>query len=88
MQFLSSEKKPRGYQTLYRKEVAQQKRAALSNQVKKEVREDLTPRGEKLKRGANEVLHSKNRVYQNISGKASFTVRKDALGRLKRLGNS
>jgi hypothetical protein len=81
------EKKPRGYKSLYRQEVQRQKASALSRRVKEEVREDLTPRADKLKRGAKEIVQSKNRVYSNLSGKGSFTVRKDALSRLKKLGS-
>lgn len=85
--FGAKEPKPHGYRGAYREEVLAQKEAAVKRQVREDVRRDLTPRSERIKgkvRRDLEGIHGSGKKFYGKSG--SITIKKDALGRLKRLG--
>lgn len=90
MRFFTNDHKPKSnkYRRLYREEMNRVENNRLSQQVKADVRRDITPNKEKIKAGAKQGFHDidqgRKRLYGAVGG--SITIHKDSLQRLKRIG--
>lgn len=83
MGLLSSDKQ-KGYAKAYKTELAAERKRKLFAEAKAEARADARTLEERGKEGVGIVGRGARKIYKNVDPKV--TIRKDAYGRLKKLG--